>query len=67
MPLENYRAEQPLNGRKVFKEVIPKVSNLIKDHLEENKLAAEDLKGMYLHQANENMNVLIFHLSQNGS
>ena len=47
------------NGRKVFKEVIPKVSNLIKDHLEENKLAAEDLKGMYLHQANENMNVLI--------
>ena len=47
------------NGRKVFKEVIPKVSNLIKDHLEENKLSAEDLKGMYLHQANENMNVLI--------
>jgi beta-ketodecanoyl-[acyl-carrier-protein] synthase len=47
------------NGRKVFKEVIPKVSNLIKDHLEENKLAAEDLKGIYLHQANENMNVLI--------
>ena len=41
------------NGRKVFKEVIPKVSNLIKDHLEENELAAEDLKGMYLHQANE--------------
>ncbi len=47
------------NGRKVFKEVIPKVSNLIKDHLEENKLSPEDLKGMYLHQANENMNVLI--------
>ncbi len=47
------------NGRKVFKEVIPKVSNLIKDHLEENRLSAEDLKGMYLHQANENMNVLI--------
>ncbi len=47
------------NGRKVFKEVIPKVSNLIKGHLEENKLSAEDLKGMYLHQANENMNVLI--------
>ena len=47
------------NGRKVFKEVVPKVSNLIKDHLEENKLSAEDLKGMYLHQANENMNVLI--------
>ena len=47
------------NGRKVFKEVVPEVSNLIKSHLEENNLSAIDLKGMYLHQANENMNVLI--------
>ena len=47
------------NGRKVFKEVVPEVSNLIKSHLEENNLSANDLKGMYLHQANENMNVLI--------
>ena len=47
------------NGRKVFKEVVPEVSNLIKSHLEENDLSANDLKGMYLHQANENMNVLI--------
>ena len=47
------------NGRKVFKEVVPEVSNLIKSHLEENNLSANDLKGMYLHQANENMNILI--------
>ena len=47
------------NGRKVFKEVVPEVSNLIKSHLKENNLSANDLKGMYLHQANENMNVLI--------
>ena len=32
---------------------------MIKSHLEENNLSANDLKGMYLHQANENMNVLI--------
>ena len=37
------------NGRKVFKEVVPEVSNLIKSHLEENNLSANDLKGMYLH------------------
>ena len=47
------------NGRKVFKEVVPEVSNLIKSHLQENNLSANDLKCMYLHQANENMNVLI--------
>ena len=47
------------NGRKVFKEVVPKVSNLIKDHLEECKIPLENIKGMYLHQANENMNKLI--------
>jgi len=47
------------NGRKVFKEVVPKVSSLIKDHLEEYKIPVENIKGMYLHQANENMNKLI--------
>jgi len=47
------------NGRKVFKEVVPKVSGLIKSHLEDNKISTDQLKGLYLHQANENMNVLI--------
>ncbi len=47
------------NGRKVFKEVVPEVSNLIKSHLQDNSLSANDLKCMYLHQANENMNILI--------
>ena len=47
------------NGRKVFKEVIPKVSSLIKEHLDECQIPVERIKGMYLHQANENMNKLI--------
>ena len=47
------------NGRKVFKEVVPKVSSLIKEHLEECEIPIDNIKGMYLHQANENMNKLI--------
>ncbi len=47
------------NGRKVFKEVVPKVSSLIKDHLKECGIQVDSIKGMYLHQANENMNKLI--------
>ena len=47
------------NGRKVFKEVVPKVSTLIKEHLNDCGIAIESIKGMYLHQANENMNKLI--------
>ena len=47
------------NGRKVFKEVVPKVSSLIKEHLEECEIPVENIRGMYLHQANENMNKLI--------
>ena len=47
------------NGRKVFKEVVPKVASLIKDHLESHSIDINDIKGMYLHQANESMNKLI--------
>jgi len=47
------------NGRKVFKEVVPKVANLIKEHLEDCEISINNIKGMYLHQANENMNKLI--------
>ena len=47
------------NGRKVFKEVVPKVASLIKDHLESHSININNVKGMYLHQANESMNKLI--------
>ena len=47
------------NGRQVFKEVVPKVASLIKDHLVTNNIEVKDIKAMYLHQANENMNRLI--------
>ena len=47
------------NGRQVFKEVVPKVASLIKEHLEKNSIEVTNIKAMYLHQANENMNRLI--------
>lgn len=47
------------NGRKVFKEVCPMVADLILDHLGSLDIPAEDLKRMWLHQANLNMNLLI--------
>ena len=47
------------NGRKVFKEVVPKVAKLIKEHLDTNNIDISNIKGMYLHQANESMNKLI--------
>lgn len=46
-------------GRKVFKEVSPLVAEMITDHLAENNIQAEQLKQMWLHQANLNMNQLI--------
>lgn len=47
------------NGRKVFREVCPKVSELISEHLAENDLPASEVKMMWLHQANINMINLI--------
>ncbi|SJM38202.1 3-oxoacyl-[acyl-carrier-protein] synthase 3 protein 1 [Psychrobacter pasteurii] len=47
------------NGRKVFREVCPKVSELISEHLAENNLPATEVKMMWLHQANINMINLI--------
>ncbi len=44
-------------GRKVFKELLPLVTNFIEEQLEDNKLSATDLKRMWLHQANINMNL----------
>jgi beta-ketodecanoyl-[acyl-carrier-protein] synthase len=46
-------------GRKVFKEVLPMVSNLIASQMDKINLAPEDIKRLYLHQANINMNNFI--------
>jgi len=46
-------------GRKVFKEVIPMVAALIRDHLESLGIAVADVKRLWLHQANLSMNLLI--------
>ncbi len=46
-------------GRKVFKEVVPLVSAMISEHMAELRLEAGDLRRMWLHQANANMNRLI--------
>lgn len=46
-------------GRKVFKEVVPMVSEMILAELVRLDIRAEDLRRLWLHQANANMNRLI--------
>ncbi len=46
-------------GRKVFKEVVPMVSEMIIEHAAELGLDPQGLKRLWLHQANVNMNELI--------
>ena len=46
-------------GRKVFKEVCPAVAEQITSQLADMNIAADDLKRIWLHQANQNMNDLI--------
>ena len=46
-------------GRKVFKEVVPMVSNFMLDHLAVHEIDPKSLKRLWLHQANINMNNLI--------
>jgi beta-ketodecanoyl-[acyl-carrier-protein] synthase len=46
-------------GRKVFKEVVPMVSDMIRQHMDELGLAPDDMKRVWLHQANINMNLMI--------
>ncbi len=46
-------------GRKVFKEVVPMVVAMIQSELDRLSLQPTDLKRMWLHQANANMNRLI--------
>ncbi|WP_317055455.1 beta-ketoacyl-ACP synthase III [Roseovarius rhodophyticola] len=46
-------------GRKVFKEVLPLVSAHIARHMEDEGVAASELKRLWLHQANKTMNDFI--------
>lgn len=47
------------NGRKVFKEVLPMVSDHIAGHMADEGVEASDLKRIWLHQANKSMNDFI--------
>ncbi|MEK0164204.1 beta-ketoacyl-ACP synthase III [Phaeobacter sp. A36a-5a] len=47
------------NGRKVFKEVLPMVSQHIADHMEAEGVSNTELKRLWLHQANKTMNDFI--------
>lgn len=44
------------NGRKVFKEVLPLVSQHIAAHMADEGIGADDLRRLWLHQANKTMN-----------
>lgn len=46
-------------GRSVFKEVCPMVAELINTHVANNQIDKQNLKRLWLHQANLNMNQLI--------
>ena len=46
-------------GRKVFRDVVPMVSEMILDHAAELGIDPQGLKRLWLHQANINMNELI--------
>ncbi len=46
-------------GRKVFKEVVPMVADMIVDQLDHLNIPADGLRRLWLHQANSGMNRLI--------
>lgn len=46
-------------GRKVFKEVVPMVAQMIVAHLQDMGLKPDEVRRIWLHQANINMNQLI--------
>lgn len=46
-------------GRKVFKEVVPLATEFIASHLQEHGIKPSNLRRVWLHQANLNMNQLI--------
>jgi len=45
------------NGRTVFRELLPMVIELVRDHMDDIGKSVEDFKRFWLHQANINMNV----------
>ncbi len=45
------------NGRKVFKELLPMVTNVIGNHLQQQNMQPTDFKRFWLHQANLTMNL----------
>ena len=47
------------NGRKVFKEVLPMVSQHVANHMDDEGITADQLKRLWLHQANKSMNDFI--------
>ncbi len=47
------------NGRKVFKEVLPMVSQHVASHMDDEGITADQLKRLWLHQANKSMNDFI--------
>lgn len=47
------------NGRKVFKEVLPMVSQHIAGHMADEGIESSELKRLWLHQANKSMNDFI--------
>ncbi|MEO0546048.1 MAG: beta-ketoacyl-ACP synthase III [Pseudomonadota bacterium] len=47
------------NGRQVFKQVVPIVSDMVLEHLKDEEIEPTDLKRMWLHQANKSMNDFI--------
>ena len=47
------------NGRKVFKEVLPIVGKHMLEHLHDENLQGDDMKRLWLHQANKTMNDFI--------
>lgn len=61
--LDTHMEEEDLlfrqEGRKVFKEVVPIATEFIRSHLKEHNIAPADLRRVWLHQANLNMNQLI--------
>ncbi|MBR9833699.1 MAG: beta-ketoacyl-ACP synthase III, partial [Alphaproteobacteria bacterium] len=46
-------------GRKVFKEVVPMVAKMILEEMDRLDIASTQLRRLWLHQANANMNRLI--------
>ena len=46
-------------GRKVFRDVVPMVGDMISAHLKDNGIAIASVKRLWLHQANLSMNELI--------